>query len=301
MSVFQVTAEMSGLRVDKFLCKKFDISFGLAQKIIRGKKIKINGARVDASYKMEDSDQVEIFADLKKRFDTQEKRAFQGIKISAEKVKKFKSCIIYEDDNIIAINKPSGLATQGGSGIDISVNDFLPLLKNKENYQLVHRLDKDTSGILLIAKNSKSAEFLTDAFKSKSIKKTYLALVHGAVKKEEGTIKIPLRKKLLGKNEKVCPDYTDGKEAITDYKVLENFEDFALMELHPLTGRTHQLRVHCKEIGHPILNDVKYGGKEVVRKDLCKRLCLHAYRIEMADYFGKKLKIETDVPEFIAE
>jgi 23S rRNA pseudouridine955/2504/2580 synthase len=290
VSLFQVTKDLAGLRLDKYLCKKFDISFGLAQKVIREKKIKVNGARVDAAYKTHEADQIEVFTELNKRYATENKKP----KVSAEKLKKFSSWIIFQDENLIAINKPSGLATQGGSGIEISVDDFL----NDTELQLVHRLDKDTSGILLIAKNSKAAEFLTDGFKNKTIKKTYLAVVRGIVKKPEGTINIPLRKKLLGKNEKVQPDFAEGKEAITDYKLLRSFFDHSLLELKPLTGRTHQLRVHCKEIGHAIINDVKYGGKEVLRKDICKRLCLHAYKIEIDDYFGKKLKIETEQPEF---
>jgi len=290
VSLFQVTKDLTGLRLDKYLCKKFDISFGLAQKVIREKKIKVNGARVDAAYKTHEADQIEVFTELNKRYATENKKP----KVSAEKLKKFSSWIIFQDENLIAINKPSGLATQGGSGIEISVDDFL----NDTELQLVHRLDKETSGILLIAKNSKAAEFLTDGFKNKTIKKTYLAVVRGIVKKPEGTINIPLRKKLLGKNEKVQPDFAEGKEAITDYKLLRSFFDHSLLELKPLTGRTHQLRVHCKEIGHAIINDVKYGGKEVLRKDICKRLCLHAYKIEIDDYFGKKLKIETEQPEF---
>lgn len=290
MSVIQVNQELAGLRLDKFLCKKFDISFGLAQKVIREKKIKVNGARVDAAYKTMEADEVAIYADLKNRTEHEKKKP----QISIERMNKFLSLVIFEDENLIAINKPSGLATQGGSGIEISVDDFVTTKK----WQLVHRLDKDTSGILLIAKNSKSADFLTAAFKNKTIKKTYLALVNGVPKKSEGVINIPLRKKLLGKNEKVSPDYDEGKEAVTEYTVIRKNIDHALLEFRPLTGRTHQIRVHSKEIGHPIVNDIKYGGKEVVHKDLCKRLCLHAYKIEMDDYFGEKLEIKTKKPEF---
>ena len=119
------------------------------------------------------------------------------------------------------------------------------------------------------------------------------------MKKKEGVINIPLKKHLIGKNEKVRPDFAEGKEAITEFKLRETFDNYSFVELSPLTGRTHQLRVHCKELGHAILNDVKYGGKAVLRKDICKRLCLHAYRIEMENYFGKKLEIETDLPEFL--
>jgi 23S rRNA pseudouridine955/2504/2580 synthase len=287
----QVKQEFAGLRLDKFLCKKFDIAFGLAQKVIREKKVKVNGVKSDPAYKTLEADYVEIYTDLKKRFESRKEKP----KISARKNTEFLANIIFEDENMVAINKPSGLATQGGSGIDISVDDYI----TEKKWQLVHRLDKDTSGILLIAKNNKTAEFLTDSFRNKTIKKTYLALVRGVPGKKEGVINIPLRKKVLGKNEKMRPDFEEGKEAITEFKLLENFRDHALLELRPLTGRTHQLRVHCKELGHPILNDIKYGGKEVARKDICKRLCLHAYSIIIPDYLGKELKIETSPPEFV--
>lgn len=290
MSLVQVNQELAALRLDKFLCKKFDISFGLAQKIIREKKIKVNSTRVDAAYKTKLGDQIEIFADLKNRQSIAPKKP----QISATKKQKFLSWIIFEDENLIAINKPSGLATQGGSGIDISVDDFL----FGTELQLVHRLDKDTSGVLLIAKNAKIAEFLSEAFKNKAVKKTYLALVLGELKKPKGIINIPLKKQLIGKNEKVRPDFSGGKEAITNFKLIKNFDNYAALELTPLTGRTHQLRVHCKEIGHAILNDVKYGGSAVLRKNLCNRMCLHAFKIELSDYFGKSLKIETELPEF---
>jgi 23S rRNA pseudouridine955/2504/2580 synthase len=283
-----VNAADENLRLDKFLCKKFDISFGLAQKLIREKKVKLNNAKCDASYKIQVQDKIEISIDLKARFEKEK------TKISDEKFKKFSKLIIFEDDNLIAINKPSGLATQGGSGIEISVDDFA----RSKNYQLVHRLDKDTSGILLIAKNKNCAEILTEKFKNKIIKKTYLALIDGNLKKEFIEINIPLLKKINGKNEKIMPDFENGKEAISHLKLIKNFANFALVEFSPLTGRTHQLRVHAKEIGHAIINDFKYGGQKVMHKNLCKRLCLHALEIEINDYFNKKLIIKTKLPEF---
>ena len=310
MPVVQINQDFVGLRLDKFLCQNFDIPFGLAQKLIREKKVKVNDKRVDASYKTEDGDQIEVFSDLKPRLNTEKKKP----QISAQKIKNFIASIIYQDENLIAIDKPSGLATQGGSGVELSVDDLLMCLKDlsKKNNssqhvtlalsvdspQLVHRLDKDTSGILLIARNKKSAEILTKAFKEKTIEKTYLALVNGVVKKSEGVINIPLRKKFVGKNEKVYPDLEEGKEAITNFKLRKTHLDYSALELNPITGRTHQLRVHCKEIGHSIINDVKYGGIGVVRKELSNRLCLHAYKIKLTDYFGKELLIETEIPEF---
>ncbi len=291
MSVIIVEKDLVDIRLDKFLCQKFDISFGLSQKIIREKKVKVNSKKVDAAYKIKASDRIEIFTDLKNRIILQKVKP----QISDKKLEDFLKNIIFEDENLVAINKPSGLAVQGGSGIEISVDDFI----SKKKWQLVHRLDKDTSGILLIAKNQKTADFLTEQFRSKTIQKTYLALVSGTLKKDSGTINIPLKKKFVQKNEKVYPDFVEGKEAITHYELLKNFSNYALLKLNPITGRTHQLRVHLKEIGHAIINDVKYGGGVVLRKDLCKRLCLHAYKIEIADYFGKKLEIKTDRPEFV--
>jgi 23S rRNA pseudouridine955/2504/2580 synthase len=299
-----VNQDFVNLRLDKFLCQKFDLSFGIAQKLIREKKVKVNDKKIDASYKIKESDQIEIFSKLENRLTLVKTKP----KISDKKITEFLSYVIYQDENLVAINKPSGLAVQGGSGIEISVDDFLSAGAFPKGAALVHRLDKDTSGILLIALNKKAADFLTDKFRSKTISKTYLALVCGNLKKELGTINIPLLKKFIGKNEKVRPDFEGGKEAITNYKLIKNFEGYAALELMPITGRTHQLRVHCKEIGNAIVNDIKYGLKDaaavILNKPLAnkigKRLCLHAYRIEIEDYFGKVLRIETKRPEFFA-
>jgi len=293
MQSILVNQDLSTLRIDKLLCKKFDISFSLAQKLVREKKIKVNNKKADTNYKTLVGDIILIFVNLPPRIENNISKPT----ISKQKQQKFWDTKIFEDENIIVINKPSGLATQGGSGIDISVDDFI----NLKNYQLVHRLDKDTSGLLLIAKNNLSAEFLTNCFKNKTINKTYIALVYGNVKKESGTIDIPLAKKRIGINEKVQADIEFGKSAITKYKVLKHFHDYTELELLPITGRTHQLRVHCKEIGHPILNDIKYGGKKVLCKNKFPRLCLHAYKINIENYFGKTLNIQTPRPNFTLE
>ncbi len=298
MIITHINQSQNGLRVDKFLCQKFDISFGTAQKLLREKKIKVNDKKVDGSYKIQDGDEIKIFDDLSNRLNKTKKKP----KISPQKIEKFLSYIIYKDENIVAINKPAQLAVQGGSGINVSVDDMLDCLLKQtdqnERPQLVHRLDKDTSGVLLIALNKKTAEHLTKLFKDKTITKTYLAMVDGIVKKDSGEINIALRKKFVGKNEKVYPD-KEGKEAITKYKLLKTYADCSLLELKPLTGRTHQLRVHCKEIGHPIINDIKYGGLKVARKNLTENLCLHAWKIEFIDVNGKKVLIEARCPRVL--
>lgn len=296
MPSFTITNDFENYRLDKLLCEKFDISFALAQKLIREKKIKVNGAKAEYSYRVAILDQVEIFSNLAIRFNQQSKKPA----ISLNKLEQFSKKIfenpLFEDENLIAIDKPSGIACQGGTGIEICIDD---ILKTKK-YQLLHRLDKDTSGVLLIAKNNATAEKITEAFRNKTIDKTYLALTYGVFKKESGTINIPLLKKNFGKNDKIMPDFTDGKTAITNYQVLKTFEDFTLLKLMPITGRTHQLRVHCKEIGYPIINDVKYGGIKVMRKELSKRLCLHSYQIKINSY-SPPLVITTKLPDFLTK
>lgn len=282
-----VEKEFVDLRLDKFLCQKFDISFGIAQKLIRSKKVKVLGAVLPASYRLALRDEVTIYGNVNARYEKQQKS------ISKQKIQWIKERIIFRDDKVIAIDKPSGLSTQGGSGITISLDDFLPYLKFdlEEKPQLVHRLDKDTSGVILIARTKEVAEVLTDKFRHKEIRKTYQAMVDGYVKKDFGVIDIPLKKKYVGKNEKVYRDEIEGKTAITKFKVLQRFKDYSLLELHPLTGRTHQIRVHCKELGYPIIGDVKYGGKKVERKEIADRLCLHAKRVVIDDFFGARLDI----------
>ena len=298
-----IDEELAGKRLDKFLNHEFDISFGAIQKIIRQKQVKVNNQKVDAAHKLLAGDQIEIFCNLALRAKNSESKSqIRATTISDFNIKKIISRIIYKDQNLIAIDKPSGLSTQGGSGVDYSVDDLLKHLKfeRTENPKLVHRLDRDTSGILLIARNKQVAEMMFQIFKEKQIQKTYLALVKGEFNKKSGIINIPIRKKFIGKNEKVYRDEIEGKEAITEYETIKNFTDISLMKLKPITGRTHQLRVHCKELGHPIINDVKYGGKEVIRKDIAKNMCLHAYKIEIDDYYGQKLVITTNVPDFAA-
>ncbi len=300
-----------GLRLDRFLISK-GLNSSLVQKLVRKKLIKVNNQKTQISYRLQNGDNIIIFADL----DFKEKiKTTQSV--SKDVISKFKNSIIFQDQNLIAINKAIGLAVQGGSGIKTSIDDIISnlnltidekhnflnddktqkKLQFAENPKLVHRLDKDTSGILLIARNRKSADLLTQAFKEKTIKKTYLALVKGIPTQEFGTIDIPLLKKYHGKIEKVYSDQVSGKKAVTHYQLIKYYEDkdCSLLEVNPVTGRTHQIRVHLKEIGHPIIGDFKYGSNNTDFKNLAleKRLYLHAFKIEMSDFFGSKLEIST--------
>ena len=290
MKKIKTSPDDIGTRIEKFLAKKA-LGFSLSQKLIRKKQILINDQIAKIGYKIGQGDEITL-PDIKIT-----QKPIKKPQISKENLEKITNNIIYQDDNIIAIDKPNIIATHGGSNIKFSVNDALPYLKFEEEQtpRLVHRLDKDTSGILLISRNRKVAEILLEKFKNKEINKTYLALISGIPTKKSGEINLPLIKKYQGKNEKIYVD-ENGKEAITKYKILSSKNNISMVELKPITGRTHQLRVHMKEIGHAILGDYKYGKKG--QNDF-KRLGLHAFKIEILNFFGKNLVIESDLPKFI--
>ncbi|MFT6106467.1 MAG: 23S rRNA pseudouridine955/2504/2580 synthase [Rickettsiales bacterium] len=315
MNKFIVDIDSAGSRLDKFLAKN-GFGFALAQKILRKKDVKINGKKFGAERRLEEGDQVHIFGNYEPSPGSEARaQTKQKSKVSEEKIKIVKNSIIFQDDNLLAIDKPAGIAVQAGNPNDFSIDAALPYLKleKEETPRLVHRLDRDTSGILLLARNRKTATILSEGFKNKTIKKTYLALIKGFPKQNEGTISMPLLEKSFGDYKKVFKSDL-GKEAVTHYKVLRKSEDCSLVELKPVTGRMHQLRVHCKEIGHSIVGDGKYGkrvtgdkiseiegrNREMIenKKNNKNRLCLHSFTLEIDDFFGKKLLITSEQPHF---
>ena len=223
--------------------------------------------------------------------------------------------IVYEDSDIIVINKPSGLITHQKdindtqpSVVDWVIENYPTLKDIGEPFMasgqpvaragIVHRLDKDTSGLLLVAKSNDAFFYLKDLFQTRKIHKYYLALVHGRTKEPSGTIssamgRIGMKRttQLTGKK------LIDEKKAETEYKTVKNFTDYTLLELMPKTGRTHQLRVHLNSIGHPIAGDPLYGFKKLSPPPGLKRLFLHAYKLELTTPQGKALALETDLPE----
>lgn len=217
--------------------------------------------------------------------------------------------IVYEDVNILVINKPSGLITHPKDATDKqeSVTGWLvekypeisTVGEDPLRPGLVHRLDKDTSGLLVIAKNQNSFFYLKGLFQDKKIKKFYMALVCGRPKESKGIIDAPMGRigmkrttQLLGKKK-----LKDEKTAITKYKTLKNFRDFTLLEVSPHTGRTHQIRVHLKSIGTPVAGDPLYGHKNLNGPKEPERLFLHAYKLQFVSPDGKALTIEVDLPK----
>jgi 23S rRNA pseudouridine1911/1915/1917 synthase len=203
--------------------------------------------------------------------------------------------IIYEDKNILAINKPAGMLVHPAPTTNFKTKTLTSwLIKNypetktvgddpKLRPGIVHRLDKDTSGVLIVAKNQKTFEYLKKQFKNKQIKKTYIALIKGVVKDNKGTISTPVKK------------YTKSREAVTEYKVIKKFNDYTLLEVSPKTGRTHQIRIHLKSIGHPIVCEKLYTKRPNCPFGL-KRHFLHAAAIELKLPDDVKIKLEADLP-----
>ena len=304
--IVNIDKKYEGLRLDKFLFSIFkNVNNVLIQKALRNKDILVNGKTAKNNQLLYSDDELMLSKFILKIFNSPPKiiKSKKELKFTDSEINKIKSCVIYKDDYILGINKPSGLAVQSGTKIEKSLNDFLPYLKfdKQENPKLVHRIDKDTSGALILARDKATAEVLSNYFKDKDekLEKVYLAVVVGKFNKDEGSINFPLLKKVENGVEKVYRDEKDGKEAITLYRVLAYSEKFnvSLVEVKILTGRTHQIRVHMKEIGHPILGDGKYGGKKAFVEGLSDRLHLHSYRINIKNLYGRDTNIKAELPE----
>ncbi|NCT41688.1 MAG: RluA family pseudouridine synthase [Alphaproteobacteria bacterium] len=306
----EVKADDDGQRLDRWI-KKYvpEIPYALAQKLMRKGQIRVGSKRAKAETRLETGQTVRIPPVDDKS---------QPIKHKlTDKDKAFiKDMVIYEDADVIVLNKPSGIATQGGSKQSRYIDLYLEAFTNKEGVKprLVHRLDKDTSGILLLARSANVARKLGDAFKGRDIKKIYWAITSPAPETPEGTIKAPLSKAGGSNKERMVVDEEEGKMAITDFVILESaMSSAAFVAFWPRTGRTHQLRVHAELIGCPIVGDKKYSRlpeqeewHEARRKaeadlngmDLANRLHLHARRIILPHptNTGKMLDITAPLP-----
>ncbi|MCX7797026.1 MAG: RNA pseudouridine synthase [Melioribacter sp.] len=203
---------------------------------------------------------------------------------------------LYEDENIVAIDKPEGIASIPES--NPLIESIFSILQKEylKKIFIVHRLDKEVSGVLLFAKNSDTHKFLYEQFFNYTVDKTYIALVEGVVIEDFGTIDKPIRQFGSGK---MGIDELKGKKSITYFKVLERFSNYTLLELKPKTGRRHQIRVHLYSIGHPVVGDLHYG--DIIRQKKFSRLMLHAHKLEFFVREGKKLLIESKLPNSFNE
>mgnify|MGYP003426520549 FL=1 len=238
-------------RIDKYLAEELGISRSTVKKMIDEGFVLVNGKEVKASLILSEAD--ELF--VKDGFIKEASFEAEDIPIN----------IVYEDDDLLVINKKSGMVVHPGNGntsgtLVNALMHYTKNLSNKEAFRpgIVHRIDKDTSGLMLVAKNDKAHDILAEGFKNKTIKREYIALVCGVIGEDSGVIDAPIGRDTKDRK-KMCVTSENSKNAVTHFKVLKRYEHYTLLRLILDTGRTHQIRVHMKYIGHPVYNDPVYG------------------------------------------
>ena len=285
-----INNEFVGMRIDKAISEKDkELSRVAIQRMIDNENIKVNGKKVKASYKLNKDDKVTI-----------EKEEKKETEIKAEDIP---LDIIYEDNDIIVINKAKGMVVHPGNGnsdgtlVNAIMNvckDSLSGIGGEIRPGIVHRIDKDTTGLLIVAKNDKAHINVSDQIKNHEVVKTYIALVRGVIKNNEGTIDMPIARSTNDRTKMAVSK--SGKNAITHFKVLKRFKEYTLLEINIETGRTHQIRVHMSQIGYPVVGDYIYSnGKNPFG---VKGQMLHSQKLEfMHPTTNKKMILEAPLPE----
>lgn len=291
----QVSADDAGRRIDNFLISKFkNIPKSKLYKIVRKGELRVNKSRVSVDYKLKEGDQLRI---PPLRVDQQPRPARAGNAL----LELLERSVLYEDRHLLVLNKPSGLAVHGGSGIRMGLIEALRQLRPLEPcVELVHRLDRDTSGAIMVAKRKSMLRQLHAALREGHVDKYYLALVAGQWPGDLQKVDMPLLKNHLESGERVVRVDKEGKPSLTAFRVLERFSDACLMEAQPISGRTHQIRVHARAVHHPLLGDEKYGDPEAnkrAREQGLKRLFLHATRLELNLADSDRIVVEAPLPE----
>ncbi|CCG86954.1 23S rRNA pseudouridine(955/2504/2580) synthase RluC [Erwinia piriflorinigrans] len=270
-----ISADEAGQRIDNFLRTQLKgVPKSMIYRILRKGEVRVNKKRIKPEYKLEAGDEVRI---PPVRVAEREE---ESISPKLAKVAALEAAIIYEDDYILVMNKPSGTAVHGGSGLSFGVIEGLRALRPDARFlELVHRLDRDTSGILLVAKKRSALRSLHEQLREKGMQKDYLALVRGQWPSHVKAVRAPLMKNILQSGERVVKVSSEGKPSETLFKVEERYAIATLVKASPVTGRTHQIRVHTLHAGHPIAFDDRYGEAEFDQQlsgTGLKRLFLHA-------------------------
>lgn len=294
MKEFIVKDDEAGKRIDSYLSNKDDeISRVAVQRLIKNDKILVNGKSTKASYKVQENDSIKVEEEKPKEISLKP----QDIPVE----------IIYEDKDIIVVNKPKGMVVHPANGNPDGtlVNSLMSICKDSLSGiggeirpGIVHRLDKDTSGVIVVAKNDKAHINLSEQIKKHKVEKTYIALVKGVVKANEATIDMPIGRST--KDRKKMAVIKTGKNAITHFKVIKRFHNYTLLEVKIETGRTHQIRVHLSQIGYPIVGDTTYSNGK--NEWGIKGQCLHAKSLKFKHPItGKEMFLEAKMPEYFEE
>lgn len=274
----EIDGEYQGQRIDNYLRTKLKgVPKSLIYRILRKGEVRVNKKRVKPEYKLNANDIIRIPPVKVSESDN----VVPSNKLDS--VQRIEHAILYEDDALIVINKPSGLAVHGGSGLSFGLIEGLRALRPTAKFlELVHRLDRDTSGCILVAKKRSALKHLHEQLRDKTVDKRYHTLVSGDWPENRFKVKAPLLKNTLQSGERIVVVNPEGKPSETRYRILARYEGATLVEAFPVTGRTHQIRVHCLHAGHPIGGDDKYGDKVFDQQLLeygMNRLFLHAYSL----------------------
>lgn len=271
----RIRAEDAEQRLDNFLFRHLkSVPKSHVYRLVRTGQVRVNGKRRKPEYRLEEEDIVRI-PPVRQAEVTEPGRPPDAL------LKRLKAAILYETPELLIINKPAGVAVHGGSGVSFGVIELLRAIYPDAPFlELVHRLDRDTSGCLMVARKRSMLRYLHQALRdAHGIEKTYLALVVGRWPERKRQVSAPLRKNTLQSGERMVRVDDEGRESVTEFAVKERFAETTLIEAKPITGRTHQIRVHAAHAGHPIAGDEKYGGDDTNRKlreSGLSRLFLHA-------------------------
>ncbi|WP_168464456.1 RluA family pseudouridine synthase [Wolbachia endosymbiont of Ctenocephalides felis wCfeT] len=292
-----ILVEDNDVRLDRYIRRVFpNLKQSVIEKSLRKGLIKVDDCKAKSSDRVNPGQTITLkYLDYIEDINSERKYNEKLITL-------LRSNILYEDEYILAINKHSGVIVQGGVKVKISISDLLDQIREGETFKIVHRLDRDTSGVIIFARNASIARYLMEEFKERRIKKIYLALTSGVPSKDRGVINYPLIKKYISGQEKVIVDENSPNKATTHFSIISKLEhNVTYLKLQPITGRTHQLRAHLAHINCPILGDGKYGGKKAFVDGVVNQIHLHSYSLSLRLPNGKEVTITAPLSEHIKQ
>lgn len=283
----------AGQRIDNFLITYLKgVPKSRIYRLLRRGEVRVNKGRIKADYKLARGDQIRL---PPIRVAEKTPAAIPGDKLLAL----VGEAIVYEDDSLLAINKPSGMAVHGGSGINLGLIEILRHQKGDKRLELVHRIDRDTSGLVLVARRRSVLTQLQDQFRVASVDKRYQTLVAGSWPRHCRRVDAPLLKNQVAGGERIVRVHVDGKASVTEFRILQRYRMASLLEVNLVTGRTHQIRVHTQHMGHPIIGDPRYGDGEsnkTMKQFGLSRLFLHAASLALDHPSGRRLHLDAPLP-----
>lgn len=296
VQVFTVSADEEGQRLDNYLVTRLKgVPKSAVYRVIRKGEVRVNKGRARPERRLQEGDQVRV---PPLRLAESPPPAVPGQSL----VHHLQHAVLHDTDGLLVVNKPAGLAVHGGSGVSLGLIEALRQMPGNGGFlELVHRLDRETSGCIMIARKRSVLKLFQEALRQREgIRKTYLALVQGAWPKGVSLVEVPLKRFVQNNGERIVRVHQEGKESTTRFTIVERFRDATLVEAAPITGRTHQIRVHAQHQGHPLVGDDKYGDTPLnlaLREHGSRRLFLHAARLEMAIPEWESFSVQAPLPD----